>query len=78
MSKKLTQEEFIEKAKKVHGDKYGYNKTVYINNKKKVTITCPIHGDFEIRADGFLKGCGCQECGGTKKMTQEEFINKAN
>lgn len=78
MAKKLTQEEFIERAKKVHGDKYDYGKTVYTNNKQKITVTCPLHGDFKIRADGFLRGSGCQECGGTKKMTQEEFIEKAN
>ena len=78
MPKKLTTEEFIEKAKKIHGDKYDYSKTVYLDNKKNITATCPIHGDFEIRADGFLKGSGCQICGGTKKMTQEEFISKAN
>lgn len=29
MAKKLTTEEFIEKAKEVHGDKYDYSKVVY-------------------------------------------------
>lgn len=32
MLKKLTTEEFIKKAKKVHGNKYDYFKTEYINS----------------------------------------------
>ena len=45
--KKRTTEEFIELARQVHGDKYDYSKTVYVNKRNKVIITCPIHGDFE-------------------------------
>jgi hypothetical protein len=29
MGKKLTTEQFIEKAKKIHGEKYNYEKTEY-------------------------------------------------
>ena len=46
MSKKLTTEEFIEKARKIHGNKYDYSKVVYVNSQTKVCIICPIHGDF--------------------------------
>lgn len=31
MAKSLTIENFIEKAKKIHGDKYDYSKVEYIN-----------------------------------------------
>ena len=41
MGKKITTEEFIEKAKAVHGDRYAYEKVVYINSGTKVIITCP-------------------------------------
>lgn len=34
-AKRLTQEEFIEKAKRIHGDKYDYSKTVYVNSRTK-------------------------------------------
>lgn len=54
---------FIEKAKKVHGDKYDYSKTVFTRNKDKVIITCPIHGDFEQEANSHLQGAGCKQCG---------------
>ena len=46
MSKKLTTEEFIEKSKEVHNEKYDYSKVNYINNRTKVCIICPIHGEF--------------------------------
>lgn len=60
--KRLTTEEFIEKAKKIHGDKYDYSKVDYINNHTKVCIICPIHGEFEIVPANFLQGHGCAKC----------------
>ena len=37
---------FIRKARLVHGEKYDYSKVVYVNNRTKVAIVCPIHGEF--------------------------------
>jgi hypothetical protein len=37
---------FIEKAKKIHFDKYDYSKVNYINDRKKIIIICKIHGEF--------------------------------
>jgi len=34
--RKLTTEEFIERAKKVHGDKYDYSKVEYVDNKTNI------------------------------------------
>ena len=39
MEKFYTTETFIEKAKKVHGNKYDYSKVVYINSQKKVSTS---------------------------------------
>ena len=44
--KKLTKEQFIEKAKAIHGDKYDYSKVEYENQQTKVCIICPKHGEF--------------------------------
>lgn len=44
--KRDTVDEFIEKTKSVHGDKYDYSKVEYINNSEKVYIICPEHGEF--------------------------------
>jgi hypothetical protein len=63
MSKKLTTEEFIIKAKGVHGDKYDYSKVDYVNNHIKVTIICPIHGIFEQTPSNHLQGKNCINCG---------------
>ena len=46
MSKRLTTKEFIDRAIKVHGDKYDYSQTIYINAKTKVKIKCKKHGIF--------------------------------
>ncbi len=59
---KTTQGEFIKKANEVHNNFYDYSKTVYVTAKKKVIITCPIHGDFEQEAFSHYK-CGCPDCG---------------
>ena len=60
----ISTEEFIKRAKRYHGDRYDYSKTVYRTAKEPVTITCRIHGDFEIIAN-YHSGdtCGCQKCG---------------
>jgi Zn ribbon nucleic-acid-binding protein len=58
-----TKETFIEKARKVHGDKYDYSKVKYVNGKTKVTIICPEHGEFEQMPSSHIKGHGCVKCG---------------
>ena len=69
--------EFIEKAKKIHHNRYDYSKTEYINDKTKVCIICPEHGEFWQTPNNHLKGKGCPSCYGNKKMTKEDFIKKA-
>jgi len=76
-TKKLNTEEFIEKAKAIHGDKYDYSLVEYKNNSTKVKIICPEHGVFEQIPSSHLKGSGCSKCSGTKKLTTEQFIEKA-
>lgn len=80
--KKLTIEEFIERARKAHGDKYDYTKVEYKNNKTKVCIICPIHGEFWQLPCDHLSGNGCKECGVDKRAkektkTLEQFITDA-
>ena len=80
--KKLTTEEFIEKAKEIHGNEYDYSKTEYINANVKVCIICPKHGEFWQKPSKHLLGQGFKECGKNKiskavSLTTEEFIKKA-
>ena len=57
-----TTEEWIAKARKVHGDKYNYSKVEYVVAKTKVCIICPEHGEFEQTPSDHLQGCGCPKC----------------
>lgn len=59
---RTTTEEFIKKARLIHGDKYDYSKTVYVRALSPVTITCPVHGDFQQKPNGHLSGQGCPLC----------------
>lgn len=77
MARRLTTEEFVEKARAVHGLRYVYGRTVYVRARDKITITCPEHGDFEQTPNSHLLGNGCGKCGGTSKLTIEEFIAKS-
>lgn len=61
--KKLTTEQFIEKAKSIHNNKYNYSKSIYTGRHNKLIITCPIHGDFSQEAGSHLLGNGCPKCG---------------
>ena len=73
----------IEAAKKIHIDgdgnlKYNYSKAVYKNSKTKITIICPIHGEFEQRIHVHLNGSGCQECARISRSNiKSQFVIKA-
>ena len=82
----MTKEQFIEKARKIHGNKYDYSKVEYKNNKTKVCIICPIHGEFWMKPNTHLNEHGCPICGAEKRkktlrdklgFTTAEFIIKA-
>lgn len=76
--RKLTTEEFIEKARKIHGNKYDYSKVKYINARTNVCIICPIHGEFWQTPNRHLSGSGCPKCAGNHQYTTEEYIQEVN
>ena len=61
---KIRTKDFIENAKKIHGDKYDYSKAVvYLNAETKICIICPKHGEFWQTQDTHLKKKrGCPQC----------------
>lgn len=70
--RKLTNEEFILKSKKIHGDKYDYSLVKYENYTSKVKINCLIHGIFELIPHYHLhKKTGCPLC---KESKGEKLI----
>jgi hypothetical protein len=91
-TKKKTQLEAECDFRKIHGDKYRYG--TYVNNRTKMQIFCPIHGEFWQTPKQHLRGQGCPECGKIKNkirskrqtsngkrlmnITKDEFIKLAN
>ena len=74
---------FIEKARAVHGDRYGYERVVYVRTRDKIVITCAKHGDFEQTPNSHLNGQGCAKCGREKmaakksQKAKDGFIGKS-
>lgn len=77
----LSIEEFINRAKEIHGNKYDYSETKYINSNIKVKIKCCKHGAFYQLPFNHLNGHSCDKCAreiasNDKRLTREEIINK--
>lgn len=73
---------FVEKAKKIHGNKYDYSLVEYIDGLTEVDIICPVHGAFPQKPQNHLAGDGCQACaeekrGASQRWDKEKFINEA-
>lgn len=74
MARKLTNEEFIKKSKKIHGDKYDYSLVDFKNVRGKVKL---IYNDviYEQLAYAHLQGKSPDRL--PLKITNDEFINKS-
>ena len=72
-----TKDDFIKESIEIHGNKYDYSKVEYLGDKYKVCIICPKHGEFWQTPNNHLKGKGCPDCYGNRKLTKEKFIEEA-
>lgn len=61
-NRRLTTEEFIKRAIKIHGNKYDYSKVEYKKCDEKICIICPEHGEFWQLPSKHLNGQGCFKC----------------
>jgi very-short-patch-repair endonuclease len=82
LDKERLKRAFVQKAKLVQDQEYDYSSVVYVDNKTKVCIICPIHGEFWVRPNDFLSGHMCKYCGierRAKKRTKgkQAFITNA-
>jgi len=73
---------FIEKARKIHGDKYDYSQVNYKIATKKIKIFCKEHKDFIYQLphnhlNGGCKKCAIMNLGKKRRLTKKEFIKKA-
>ncbi|QNI20980.1 hypothetical protein [Vibrio phage vB_pir03] len=69
--------DFIARIKAKFGDMFTFEKTVYVNNKTKVILTCKVHGDREYLPGNILRPAhrGCPFCNGIKD--REAFVKEA-
>jgi hypothetical protein len=83
-SLKPSREQFIERAIRIHGDKYDYSEVNYVNARTNISITCRKHGIFEITPDHHLnRRLGCYECkkeeiaATTRPLREASFIERS-
>lgn len=70
----MTQQEFIARAREIHGDKYDYSKVDFTSTKKDIQIICPIHGEFTQNAGAHIyEKHGCKLCGIEKGNNSRRF-----
>jgi hypothetical protein len=75
---KVDTEYFIKKSKNIHGDKYDYSKSEYVNSQTKITIICPNHGPFDVLPNNHYKQ-NCPNCfNDSRLLTTSSFIDNAN
>jgi len=81
MGKKLTTQEFIEKVKAIHGNRYDYSLVNYRGAHKKINIICLKHGVFVQTANNHYRGNNCPKCyadilKNSRKDDYNSFISK--
>lgn len=60
---RLNQQLFESRCAEKHNGKYDYSKTMFTKSHDTVTVLCPLHGEFTIKAYSHLQGVGCAKCG---------------
>jgi hypothetical protein len=77
MSARLTTEQWISKAKGIHGDKYDYSQVDYKDAKTSVLVGCVHHGIWSCNPSNHInkhKARGCPACGGSRFKSSETFV----
>lgn len=80
-SRRGSSEEFLKRAKEVHGDKFDYSKSEYKLSTISLTVTCKVHGDFKVTPSNHLAGkdcwkCSCEKKHAAKRSNTSEFLEK--
>ena len=73
----FTIQEFIQKARTIHGDKFDYSKVNYLGMFTKICIICPTHGEFWKSPRHHLTQEGCPKCSNKFRPTTIDWIQKA-
>ena len=76
MPKRLTNKQFINKANKIHDNKYDYSKVNYVNSQTKVIITCNKHGNFLQTSSHHLNRSDCPKCSNRISKSEIKWLNQ--
>lgn len=82
LNTRKTTQYFISKAQALHGDKYGYDKVIYVGHTQEVIIVCALHGEYSQTPAGHLASKGCMQCGidaraNLRRLPIAYFLTKA-
>jgi hypothetical protein len=70
-----TTKEYIEEAKKIHGDRFDYSKVEYKSATEPIIIICRVHGEFlQTPSDHKNQGSGCKKCSNVYSPSTEEWV----
>ena len=75
---RVTTDEFINRSRLKHGDKYNYDKSVYVDHSTRVLITCISHGDFYQFPFLHMSGSDCPKCNSNISKKETEWLNSLN
>jgi hypothetical protein len=79
MSSKSNTQDFIAKAKLIHGsDRYDYSQVKYKNNYSKVIIKCRIHGTWGQIPNNHLRKRGCPLCADANRNDKKRLESANN
>lgn len=74
--RRISNKEFIKRARSVHGRKYDYSKAVYLGRNRKLEIICPRHGSFWMKPSNHINSKqGCPECGRERISELKSYSN---
>jgi hypothetical protein len=74
--KTVSTKEFIKQSRRIHGNRYDYSKTQYVNSKVPVTIVCRKHGPFSQIPYNHLTGRNCRKCASNRHLSGEEQVQR--
>lgn len=78
IEKRITSGQFLEKANRLHQNKYLYDLSMYEHTRSYIHIECPEHGLFRQRVSSHLNGNGCPECAKRCRLLNTDiFIKRA-
>jgi very-short-patch-repair endonuclease len=75
--RRKTIKDFVCNAKVVHGERYDYSISTYVNSNEKLAINCSLHGVFWQLPGHHLRGVGCPVCGANRAADNKKNKAKA-